>query len=287
MYNDNQVVACTPFGREITVSVLLPYLRREHEKGLLDHWQLWMNTDPHQTSDREYGYRIAQENSWISTVERPSHRNTNHAQKQYNTRTFFERCTELDTVYVRFDDDIVYLHEDALRSLIDVKLRMSDSALCVFPIIWNNAISSWHLQVRGKIPYEYGTVGSPYCMDPVGWADPHFAEKIHNLLLSKIQDNDVESLFFYHEVSLDRGQQYSVSCFATESRDYRLLNPPGYFDSTDDEAWHTIVRPSETGQANLITGNSLISHFTFFPQREYILNNTDILPRYRRLAEML
>lgn len=286
MYQNNRIVACTPYGRELTVSILLKYMEREHAKGLLDEWQLWMNTDPHQQPDREYGYRIASEYDWIVTKERPAHRDTSHSHKQYNTRTFFEYCTEPDTVYVRFDDDIVYLHHDALRNLVDVKLRLSQSSLCVFPIIWNNAISSWHLQQRGKIPREFGIVGSAYCMDPVGWADPYFAEKIHRMLLDKIRAHEVESLFFYQDVQLAPRQQFSVSCFATESRDYRLLNPPGYFDSTDDEYWHTVLRPQETGQSNMITGNSLISHFTFYPQRDYILN-TDILDQYRSIANNL
>lgn len=286
MYQNNRVVATTPYGRELTVSVLLKYMERELNKGLLDEWQLWMNTDPHQEADRQYGYRLAAEYPWIVTKERPAHRNTAHSHKQYNTRTFFEYCIEPDTVYVRFDDDIIYLHEDALRNMVDVKLNLGETSLCVFPIIWNNAICSWHLQQRGKIPQDFGIVGAPHCMDPVGWSDPHFAERIHRLLLDKIEANDVESLFFYQDVQLPFATQFSVSCFATESRDYLRLNPPGYFDSTDDEYWHTVLRPRETGQSNMLTGNSLISHFTFFPQREYILR-TDILDRYRSIAENL
>lgn len=287
MYNNQQIIACTPYGREVTVSLLFKYLQKEHEKGILDYWQLWMNTDPHQQSDRDYAYRLAAENEWITTIERPQHRNTSHAQKQYNTRTFFEWCTRPETVYVRFDDDIVYLHEDALHNLIKAKVGLGDSTLCAFPIIWNNAVCSWHLQQRGSIPLEFGKVESAYCMDPIGWADPHFAERIHNLLLDKIVANDVPSLFMYQDVQLAPRQQFSVSCFATESRDYNLLSPPGYFDDCDDEYWHTVKRPAETGQSNVIVGNSLISHFTFYPQRDHIVNNTNILQRYRELADGL
>jgi hypothetical protein len=35
---DHRVIAWTPYGRKETVSVLGRYLRREHERGLVDEW---------------------------------------------------------------------------------------------------------------------------------------------------------------------------------------------------------------------------------------------------------
>ncbi len=285
MYNNHRVVACTPFGREETIAILFRYLRREHENGLLDTWQLWMNTDANQESDRAYGYSLARDYAWVETKENPRS-NIEHP-KQRNTKNFFEYCVDPEAVYVRFDDDIVYLHEDALRNIVESKLSLGDGTLCVFPIIWNNAISSWHLQQRGKIPFEYGVVGSAYCMDPIGWANTQFAERIHNLLLRKIEENDVPSLFLYQDIPLERGQQYSVSCFATEGRDYCKINPPGRIEGCDDEYWHTIKRPAETGQVNMIMGAALVSHYSFYPQRHYLRTYTDILARYGRLAAQI
>lgn len=285
MIKDKQVVACTPYGRKTTVSVLMPYMRRDHERGLLDQWQLWMNTDPgsDQRGDRNYAGDLAREYDWIVLKDAPPHRKMAPV-KQYNTRTFFEYCIEPDTVYVRFDDDIVFVHEDALENL--VKAKLSSPAFVAFPIIWNNAISSWHLQMQGRIPREWGPV-QPYCMDAIGWSDGPFAERIHNYLLDHIESDSVEELFLYNAVQLPLGQQFSVSCFACPSEEYHAhCITPGFIDDTDDEAWHSVIMPQKLNRPNVIVADSLVSHYTFYPQRDYILR-TKILDRYRAASESL
>jgi hypothetical protein len=59
------VVATTPYGRKETVSILFRYMLRDHEAGVLDEWQLWMNTDPHQVEDVEYANHLASQHDWI------------------------------------------------------------------------------------------------------------------------------------------------------------------------------------------------------------------------------
>lgn len=249
----------------------------------MDEWQLWMNTDPDQVSDVSYADKLAAEHDWITQKYAPATRNLNH-KKQYNTRVFFENCVEPNTVYVRFDDDIVYIHEDALATL--VKSKLSSSAFVTFPIIWNNAISTWYLQMQGCVPREWGEV-QPYCMDPIGWADGPFAEKMHNLLLDHVEAGTVSKLFLYHDVQLPLGQQFSVSCFASLSEEYHNhCTPPGYIEHTDDEAWHSIEMPTRLNRPTAIAGNALVSHYTFYPQRDHI-QKTDILDRYRAAAEKL
>lgn len=46
-----RVVAFTPYGRELTVSLLKDYMIREHERGIVDEWWLLMNTDEDQVDD--------------------------------------------------------------------------------------------------------------------------------------------------------------------------------------------------------------------------------------------
>lgn len=277
------MVACTPYGREITVSLLYEYMKRDHALGVLDEWQLWMNTDPHQVEDVAYANKLAAENDWIVQKYRPAHRDLNH-HKQYNTRTFFEYCTEPDTVYIRFDDDIIYVHPGTIEILVTQKL--ASPAFVTFPIIWNNAISTWYLQMQGSVPREWGAV-QPYCMDPIGWADGPFAARMHHYLLDNIEAGTVDSLLLYHDVQLPKGQQFSVSCFACLSEEYHNhCDPPGFIDAADDEHWHSIQMPTELDRPNMIAGSALVSHFTFYPQREFILT-TNILDRYREVASRI
>jgi hypothetical protein len=288
-FDNRPIIAFTPYGRQNTVSVLMPYLKREHDKGLLDEWWLCLNTDPDQVDDLRYAYSLARHHDWIRTLDRPAGM-PRMEPKQRNTGYFYRFMTDPSAVYVRFDDDIIYLHEQALRNLVTSKTRMGHTILTSFPIIWNNAIISWYGQQLGIIPMEFGQVREPFCMDPVGWADGNFGLAIHRLLLQHIDAGTVEKCFFYQDFPLAPRQQFSVSCFAVEGRDYAELSPPGVLDYPEEEHWHTVHRPAVVGKDNVIVGDSLVSHYTFFPQRRdprIAAQYAEILERYRALAEAL
>ncbi len=121
-------------------------------------------------------------------------------------------------------------------------------------------------------------------MDSVGWARGDFAVKMHELLLSKIDTNSVSDLFLYQDIPLAPRQQFSVSCFAVDGVDYAALTPPGHLDYPEEEHWHTVHRPEKVGKDNVIVGDALVSHYTFFPQQKEVFA-TDILDRYRKIAE--
>lgn len=265
------------------MEILYKYLKRDHERGILDRWQLWSNTDPDQEEDRNYAHWLSYNHDWIDIYER--HEAVRHP-KQLNTGTFYVNTTDRDTVYLRFDDDIVYVHENAIERMVESASRMPN-VMVSFPIIWNNAVSSWHLQQQGKIPMEFGVVGSPYCMDVVGWSDPYFAEKIHRLLLDHIRAGTVDQLFLYVAAQLAPGQQFSVSCFAVNGNVYADLNPPGVLETPEEEHWHTVYKPQSVGKSNVLLADALVAHLTFYPQRRYILEETDIFQQYKALADLL
>jgi len=277
-----KVVVFTPYGRELTASILFKYLRRDHRAGIVDEWQLWQNTDPDQESDRQYATKLAEENDWIVEVPYPGDEEKRVFPKQLNTGAFYQLCQEPDTVYVRMDDDIVWIHDKAIERLVESRLD-NPYPFVVFPLIWNNATCSYFLQQGEQMPSWWGKVGSPYCMDHVGWADPEFAQAIHNHLLDQIAKDNVDALFMHTSIQLPIGHQFSVSCFAQTGEEYAEW---GGVDS-EEESWHTIKKPWELKRANMIVPNALISHFSFYHQREYLLNNTDILQKYRALADRL
>lgn len=277
MINNKKVVVFTPWGRELTASLLFKYLKRDHEAGVVDEWHLWMNTDPDQESDRQYGYRLEKENDWITTFERPLEEVLHP--KQMNTGTFYVYTQDPDTVYVRMDDDIVWIEQNAISRLVQQRID-NPFPFVVFPIIWNNAVCSHYLQLMEAMPSWWGKVGN-HCMDPVGWADPNFAENIHRHLLKQIENDAVDELFLHHSIQLPVGHQFSVSCFAQHGEEYAKVK--GILGG-EEESWTTINKPYELGRPNMIVPNSLISHFSFYHQREHLLR-TDILKQYKRLAD--
>lgn len=286
MIDGHKVVTWTPYGRKETMSILIKYMERDVNAGVVDEYILYMNTDGDQFDDVAYAHELDNRYDWVTLKKRPMGEEVLHP-KQLNTGRFYRYAIEPDTVYIRFDDDIVYVHERAIERL--VKAKIVSPSLVTFPIIWHNAICSFYLQQMGKIPVTGWSdrVQSMYCMDPVGWADAQFAEKIHRQLLGAINAGTVDDLFLHHDIQLPIGLQFSVSCFAAMSDIYREMNPPGYLDYHEEEHWHTVHRPIATQRANQIAGNALVAHLSFFPHSSYIRNETDILPQYRELAEQL
>jgi|SRR6185369_4829016 len=295
MIDGKRVVAWTPFGRERSVSILTEYLRRDHERGIVDEHWLFMNTDvAGQESDIAYAYGLAARHpGWVRIVERPPGE-PYRTPKQRNTGLAYRYMTDPDTVYVRLDDDIIYVHEDAIGRLAKAKLEMRPT-LCCHAMMWNNAITSWYLQQAGVIPFEFDTggsaplrmeVGSPFCMDPVGWASGDFAVAIHELLLGWLDAGEPQRAFLYQDMPLQLGQQFSVSAFASLGADYAALPRPGVLEPDEEEHWHTVHQPRVIGAPNIIVGNALVSHYTFGPQQRAVLA-TDILDRYRALAGKL
>jgi len=279
MIRNKKVVVFTPWGRELTASILYRYLERDHKAGVVDEWHLWQNTDPDQESDRQYGYDLEKNNDWIKNFERPE--GPVLYPKQMNTGRFYVYTQDPDTIYVRMDDDIVYIEPNAIKRLVEYRID-NPFPFVTFPIIWNNAVCSYYLQQGEQMPSWWGKVGN-YCMDPVGWANAKFAEGIHRHLLRGIEEDWVDKLFLHTTVQLPPGHQFSVSSFAQFGTEYKKV---GGVLGNEEEAWHSMAQPYMLGRPNVIVPNSLISHFSFYHQREYLLH-TDILDQYRELSEKL
>jgi hypothetical protein len=287
MINGHRVIAWTPYGRLQTYSLLIQYLRRDVERGLIDEVWAFMNTDPAgQEDDIAYAHQLAEQYpDWFRLKYRPEGIERHPGPKQRNTGYAYRHMTDPDAVYLRFDDDIVWIDEAAVENLVTKRLEMPH-ATAVFGTTWNNAIVSYFAQAQGLIPLEWGECGM-YCMDPVGWANGAFAVRIHELLLGHIEAGTVDQLYLYQDFPIPPGTQFSVSCFASQGSMYvGLPHGPGVLVPDEEEHWHTVHQPQTTGQPNILIGNALVSHFTFMPQRPHVLA-TDILDRYRALAEKL
>jgi hypothetical protein len=281
MIKDKRAIAWTPYGRKETVSILGQYLRREHERGVIDEWWLCLNTDPNQVDDLAYAYELARAYPWIKLKERQPGQDRRHP-KQRNTGYFYTQMTDRDTVFLRIDDDIVYLHPDALERLAVHRLE-ANGGVASFPVMWNNSIISWFAQQAGVIPpagTEFHMPDQRYTWPAVGG---RFAVALHRLLLNKVESGQADALFLYQDYQLPTGMQFSVSVFASLGSMYADLPEPGILVPYEEEHWHTVAQPTAVGVPNSIVGDALVSHYTFFPQGP-IVRATDILERYRALA---
>lgn len=295
MIDNRRVIAWTPYGRTATYSILIEYLRRDVERGIVDEVWAYMNTDPTgQEDDIAYAHELDQRYSWFKLKYRPAGIDLGSLPKQRYTGLAYRYMTDPDAIYIRMDDDIIYVHEAAVENLARRRVE-TPNPVAVFATCWNNSIVSWFMQQTDppRIPIEYGRVGGPYCMNPMGWANGRFAVRIHELLLDKIEQGRVEDLYLYQDFPIQDpntgspGMQFSVSCFASLGSLYAgLPDGPGVLVPDEEESWHTVHRPARIGHPNILVGNALVAHYTFQPQGP-VVRATDILDRYRALANKL
>jgi hypothetical protein len=284
MIDSHRVIAWTPWGRRKTTEILFEYLRRDHAVGVVDEYWIYINVGPGQESDVEYAHELAEQYDWVHIKERPADC-PQLTPIQRNTGFAYRYMTDPDSIYIRLDDDIVYIHPAAIARLARAKIQQPHTMAC-FALIWNNAICTHFLQAMNIVPREWGEV-RPYCMDANGWANGEFAVKMHHLLLDAIERDTVNDLYLYQDVGLQLGQQFSVSCFASAGKDYAALpHGPGVLVPDEEESWHTIHRTQATGSPNVIIGNALVSHYSFGPQHGCLFPS-NVLDRYRALATNL
>ncbi|HEX3539647.1 MAG TPA: hypothetical protein VHT75_04310 [Acidimicrobiales bacterium] len=299
MHRGHRVIAWVPFGRERTVSILIPYLLRDVQAGLIDEIWLCMNTSLQ--PDIDYAHELEAQHDAIRCVpcpgpdtpelDIPAEWRAGYRQPvQLNTGRFPLHMQDRNTIYVRFDDDIVWVHPDTVRTLADRVLDRRYDTIAVFPLIWNNSISSWMAQRHGRLPLDWGKVAARArtseevsAVDPVGWQDPVFAERVHGHLLSYLEAGAEDSLLLPAELQLGRRQQFSVSCFAIHGSEYADLN--GFLSWDEEEHWLTMHHPGIVNRDNRVCGMAQVAHFSFYTQRDYLLERTDILDRYRALAD--
>jgi hypothetical protein len=287
MIDGKRVVAWIPYGRARTVEILIEYLQRDHDRGLIDELWLCRNTDPNQAEDLAWAITAASRRDWVYLRDRPAGVFV-HSRKQRNTGYFYRYMIDPDTIYVRFDDDVVYVEHDAVERI--VLHAIHGPQVAAFPMIINNAICSHFLQKDGKIPLEWGEV-ELFCMDVNGWGNGQFAIDLHEFFLSCAEEGTVEEMLAsHHDYQLPMGEQFSVSCFASRGSMYAELKPPGVLapdQILEEEAWHTEIQPRRLGVPNVIIGNAFVSHYSFFTQHPHLEAYPDILERYRILAKGL
>jgi hypothetical protein len=260
-------IIVTPAGRERYLKILLKHLIKC--KGEFDRWDIWLNTT--HESDIRYIESLQEQYDFIC-IKYP----TIPVEGTSSICNFFTDYINLDEIYVRLDDDIVYIRQGSLTRLFDARIKDTSSFLLYGNII-NNAIITHLHQRTGNLDASYGR-SSYACMCSTGWQNSDFAEKLHRDFLSKLAQD--------HQFTLPDWQLYDnerVSINVISWRGDEFLKFSGVVGS-DEEQWLSVDKPRSLGTINRIIGDTLFVHYAFYPQRNHI-DTTDILSRYEALAE--
>ena len=267
-------VIVTPAGRKRYIEILYPYLKQQRNDFTM--WHLWLNTYVY--DDSAYMSNLERENDWIKCIKPSWPVNGTHS-----IGHFFRHSIDPDTIYIRLEDDIVYLTPDFIRTLYAERLKHKEP-LFVYPNIINNAIISYIHYIKHLISSD--AVPKYACMDKVGWKNGKFAELVHNTFIDSIKSNTVDkwkSSFTTHTPV--KYARVSINCVAWFGKDLETLHND--IANEDEEQIVSVELPKKIKRPNLIVNYPICAHFAFYPQRPHLENNTTILQQYKELSENL
>ena len=257
-----KTVIVIPYGRKRYTELLIPQLL----KFQVDEIRLWMNTDV--SEDIEYAESI--KNDIIKLEYLPDGEKPSCDGRQLHK--FFLNCIDDDTIYVRFDDDIIMVDDkEAFDKFIEFRKEHIEYFL-VYANILNNAVITNIHQKNGTIPLDLGEVSFD-CLDDIGWKDPIFAEKLHRYILSK--NADLKKFYMCNHI-VNNYKRVSINCVSWFGRQFKKFK--GIVHQHEEEFISTHM-PLRTSKPTCIFGEFVCIHYAFYTQRTHI-DKTDILQLY-------
>jgi hypothetical protein len=258
-----KVVCVTPAGRQRYMSILAPYVL---SNGLVDEWQIWLNTVDQ--GDLAFLAKLGQHPK-VRVIEPP-------VERPNGGRTigqFWRYCADDDAIYVRLDDDVVWLEKDFFANLVAARQRHQDAFL-VSAMAINSALCSYILEFTGTLVFtEYLSAS---CMDPVSWRSADFARNLHLWAVKGIEAGRVPWRFGDYPVAMNRLSINAICYFGRDVAPYVDKVGP------EEEEFVSCVLPTIQRRINIITSDAWCAHFAFYPQREQ-LDGSGLLDAYRNL----
>ena len=284
-----KIVAVTPAGRKEYLEILHKHICKN--KHILDRWDIWVNTN--NQSDIDYINNLAEADSFINLIQ---------AELPYNGNLsiypFWKHSVDEDTIYVRFDDDIVYIHDDTIENLIDFRIKNKEYFF-IYPYIINNIHHSKDLQLKNIATSAFGQIRSFSDLEPrpeyggpeygkgiddhVALRNSAFARHLHELFIEKYNSDMLSDLMTTDEIIWERFPQVSINCVSWFGSTFKTFN--GILENADEERWLTTVKAKEMDMLCCTAPNTLVSHFLYGPQRS---NDSmlDILVKYKDISNV-
>ncbi len=277
MIAGRRLIVVTPAGRKRYLEILAKHVLRCSE---VDEWHLWANTSDQDDLNWMVDLRKRETRVLVVYPTWPHEGN-------YSIHRYFPGAAEPNTVYIRLDDDIVWCDRAAIRTLAE--RRCADPGpFLMYGNVLNTGITS-HLHQRARrLTKDHGFVGYA-CMDPVGWGNGKFAVDLHREFLRQKFDlmfsgEETRKAWRLADWELSLYERHSINVTSWLGEDCaRWCREMG----RDEEQWLSHERPKQEGRPNLIVGNALYSHYSFYSQREVVDRHPDILDGYRKLVEIV
>lgn len=263
MYRNYKIIANTAAGRHRYMQYLVPFILASE---VIDRYDIWVNTE--NSVDIEFFKMLAKKYPKVNLCWQPD--GIIDGNKSINA--FYRDCVEEDTIYFKMDDDIVWMEPDAIKKMVDFRIDNPHYFL-VSPLVINNSLSTYLLQVRNKITLrEYYKASASH---KLLWKNANFAKELHEWFFHSYLSKERYSYLHVgkQEMAMTRFSINAILWFGSEMKKIKG-EVPG-----DDEEFLSCIYPTSKGLGNCWNGDVLMAHFAFFPQRE-LLDQTGVLDLY-------
>ncbi len=266
---DWKVVVCTPAGRQKYLEIFKKHVYRKMDEGLVDGWQLWMNTID--GNDIAYLLSMEAENPKVRIYRQGEPIQSMGFYDTYNplkTHLFFANAQDDDTVYIRFDDDIIWANEDAIEKIVKATIDNPNSFVTTPNIINSTVCNSYH-QEKGVLSEEFGKVKRYTKSDPnyayldeFNYTDGKLCEHIHATFKKNYEAGTLENYYLPSRVYTDY-ERFSICCVAWLGKNKISL---GYVEEPQ-VSWEL---PELLNRPNYFIGDALLVHFSYHTQRPFL-----------------
>jgi hypothetical protein len=275
MFDGKKVVVCTPVGRKRYLEILKHYIL---PNAHVDEWHLWENCrDP---LDKMYLNALAVDPK--VRIIQPPLANSQGVNKSINQ--FYKLYSNPDEIYFKLDDDIVYIEDCYFENTLKFMKNSGNEYSFYYPVIINNAIVSWMIQHFSAVKIPHPLMCSANC--PTGWQSALFAEAMHRGFLGLLKRGQDRIASFKFKPRPLFNVRISINAFSWYGEFAKQLAADWVPEGVDDEDWISAYIPAKYLKPEVVMGDSIVSHFAFYPQEEHLLK-TDILGMYKEIAEKL
>lgn len=262
-------IIVTPAGRKRYLQVLLKNLIKCRDE--FDHWEIWLNTE--NKEDVDYIYKIEVEHDFIKIIHPHSKVDTSWA--AWSIHQFFKNSIQKDAVYLRLDDDIVFIKKGSINLVFKKRIESTENFL-IYGNILNNSIISFFQQEHNNLTPDKKLKLNVF--DEFSWKSGEYAEELHRMFFNEHENNNLEK-FNLPDIVLSNYEHVSINAISWRGDEFSLFG--GVVDP-DEERWLATIKTKEVGKPNIIVGDSLFVHYSYHTQREY-LDSTNILSLYEKL----
>jgi hypothetical protein len=246
-------IIVTPVGRKTYITYLYNHLCLQ--KNDFYEWHLWINTS--NEDDISYINALKNENAWIKCIFLGNEYN--------NISRFYHLANDYNTVYIRLDDNIIWLENNFVKRFKNFRIDNPEYFLVYANIVNNNVID--HIHCRQGCVSKFIT----YKCTGNSWKDGKIAYEIFQDFLNAKSKNQLH-LWKFSKWILHQHEQIfpnAVSWLGNNFISSKLTSPE--IESL------SVNFPKKYNMKNVICGDILCVHYAYQTQLNTCENLENLL----------